>query len=157
MILDTTTLAYAENVDKCRQHGGILPEPRSQEDIEFLSGLDYGAFLLGMNDKETEGTWVWDSDSTPVLYQNWQVNNLKEPRYNTDSNCAVNYRKAYWRDISCLSEAWIEAWNKILICQKTEGLYFSLFFIFTFYYFGNRTSLHSDYLYIGPPMLTVLK
>ena len=122
-------MAHDKNVDKCRKHGGILPEPRSQEENKFLSGLDYnGVFLLGMNDRETEGTWVWDSDSTPVIYQNWQMD---EGSYNTDANCAVMYRQADWGDISCHSEVWIEVWNKILICQKTEGLCFSLFLIFT--------------------------
>ena len=104
MILDTTTMAHDKNLDKCRQHGSILPEPRNQEKNEFLSGLDiYEVFLLGMEYREIEGTWVSDSDSTPLIYQNWKLNNLNESSYNTNDNCAFIYRKVDWGDIPCLS------------------------------------------------------
>ena len=115
-------MGHDEKVDKCLEHGGILPEPRSQEENEFLMGLGVYEIILGMNDRETEGTWVWDSDSTPVIYQNWGYYNGTR---GTEHNCAVFGVMGFLHDIACQNG--IRAGNKKMICQKVEGLYFSLF------------------------------
>ena len=128
MILDTTTTwDYDEIVDKCLQHGGILPEPKSREENEFLSGLGYDTLyiFLGMNARETDGTWVWNSDSTPVVYQNWY------PNYdNRDMaiNCALmTVDDYYWYNTPCNHQPGLWGVDIKLICQKAEGWYFSLF------------------------------
>ena len=87
LVLDTTTDV---NLDKCKQHGGILPEPRSQEENEFLNNLNSDTFVLGMNNKETEGTsLVWDSDGTPVVYQR-KFDRPKSKELGFDQVCSLD-------------------------------------------------------------------
>ena len=124
MVLGTTTLAHDVNKDLCLQHGGILPEPLSQEENEFLNSLGSDMFVLGMSDKGTEDSWVWDSNGTPVVYTNWYGS---EPAGGTRENCAVMFRNyesggAFWGDLPCSSSTYMESKKKSLICQKrSEG------------------------------------
>ena len=134
LVLDTNTLSHDDNLDKCLQHGGILPEPRSQEENEFLNSLNSDLFVLGMSDRDTEDTWVWDSDVTPVVWQNWQSD---DPGGGPGENCAVMLRNygnsgALWGDVACLSHVYMDAKDKQLICQKSKGkldclVFFSIF------------------------------
>ena len=102
--------------------------------------------LLGMTDKQTEGTWRWDSDGTvvsdsiPVEYSivqwsNWYPN---RPRNNSRENCAIMYKNIYnrgatWTDYRCRFTGSARH-DKSLVCQKTkkERKSFSLFSIFFF-------------------------
>ena len=129
LVLSTTTLAHDHNRDLCLQHDGILPEPRSQKENEFLNNLGSEMFLLGMSDKDTEGRWLWDSDRTPVDYFNWGAvpGAGQEPNGQRSQNCIVMMRNfvsggASWADISCASDYHLEAQTKSLICQKNGGM-----------------------------------
>ena len=117
-------MGHDEKVEKCLENGGILPEPRSQQENEFLMGLGVYEIILGMNDRETEGTWVWDSDSTPLIYQNWTC---YDGNSGTEYNCASMTAGCYWHKIAC---NYVDRGNNKLICQKAEGLYPSLFYSF---------------------------
>ena len=115
-----------DNRDICLQHGGILPEPRSSEENEFLNSLNTDLFLLGMSDVETEGTWLWDSDGTPVVWTNWSPT---DPPGGTDENCAAMLRTLgnagpEWATLLCAYTSAYDEIAKSLICQK--GICFSV-------------------------------
>ena len=124
LILNTTTLAHDVNRDQCLHNGGNLPEPRSKEQNDFLHDLNTKMFLLGMSDSQTEGTWLWDSDNTPVIYTNWHdIHGATNGA--TSINCAVmmkHYEKgqALWGDLPCRSNSYMDGFGKSLICQRTK-------------------------------------
>ena len=123
-------MAHDANQEICLQHGGILPEPRSQEENEFLNDLNTDMFVLGLSDVEIEGSWLYDSDRSTVAFTNWHPG---QPRGGTGKNCAVmrNFANggAFWSDVPCLSDGDLNAFNMSLICQKTKGLCVVIFSI----------------------------
>ena len=122
LLLNTTTFRHDDNMETCRQHGLILPEPRSQEENDFLHNLNTDMFVLGMSDVTREDSWVWDSDGSPVIYTNW---GSREPNGGREENCAVmeKFEVENWADIPCASRPRLDLEPKILICQKYEGMY----------------------------------
>ena len=147
MKLSTDTLAHDVAVRKCGQHNGILPEPRSEREHEFLVNFANGyLFPLGMNDKQREGEWVWESDLSEVVYNKWWKNTLpiKTPKNcdlfykfipstssanwymipcssslnNVQKNCA--YSHADWYTFPC-SSSFKNVSKKVVICQKQTG------------------------------------
>ncbi|CAH1795136.1 unnamed protein product, partial [Owenia fusiformis] len=73
-----------------------------------ISGLTY--IWIGLNDRETEGEWIW-SDGSYIGFLNWK---LSEPNGHIASNCtqikAIN--KGKWDDISC-------DYENSFICEAT--------------------------------------
>ena len=123
-------MAHDANQEICLQHGGILPEPRSQEENDFLNSLNTNMFLLGLRDVVTDGSWLWDSDGTPVLYTNWRPD---QPDGGNRENCAfVNMDRKnlgpVWDDFLCVSRRYLDDRNNSLICQKNKGVWV-IFFI----------------------------
>ena len=134
MVLNTDTLDHEAGQAKCRQYGGMLPEPRSDYQNRFLSDLGTSMFPLGMTDKDKEEDWRWDSDGSEVVNTKWH----KGERDNTNprggpENCAVMNRNYYdyskrsfndWADISCTSSSSPSWWfykNINLICQRNTS------------------------------------
>ena len=64
---------------------------------------DRGALLIGLNDKEKEGTWVWE-DFSGVSYSNWIPG---QPDEDEIGNCAIKYwngsetTNGRWADTKC--------------------------------------------------------
>ena len=119
---------------QCKIHGGFLPEPRSQRENDAVSDLmPTGCYvLLGMTDRDNEGTWLWDSDHTPVIWTNWSnwtdTREPNEPNGQTSQNCAVltNYYEpndvfgsplGIWGDIQCEVNDEVP-WCRQIVCQK---------------------------------------
>ena len=122
-------MAHGANQEICLQHGGILPEPRSQEENDFLNNLNTDMFPLGLRDVETEGSWLWDSDGSPVIYTNWRPG---QPQGGVNENCAFVYRNKnnlgpLWGDLRCLPSSHMEQQNKNLICQRDKGVWLIFF------------------------------
>ena len=79
---------------------------RSGSDGQALSGSSWsptspsGGLWIGMNDKENEGTWVWEDGSTvSQSYNNWitwdqQAN--QEPNGGDLHNCGIKWRNSAW-------------------------------------------------------------
>ena len=86
-------------------------------------------FILGMNDKEVEGQWVWDSDGSLVTWFNW-VNYEENPNGGRRLNCAYMVRntnsdnaghtKKGWADMNCGHNSWYDSKNKHLVCEKAR-------------------------------------
>ena len=115
----------------CRSHGGMLPEPRSEEENQFLNSLGSDMFTLGMTDREKEGQWIWDSDQSPVNYSSWYLAQKKPaPNGGTYENCARMIRRyggkktkdnrADWDDYACY---WRSRVPKSLVCQRLPGMW----------------------------------
>ena len=83
---------YDDAEMRCAAIGGMLPEPRTREETDFLDnmGETMVMFFLGMTDLADEGEWVWTSDGSPVT---WIVSVEGEPDGGTDENCGVMARK----------------------------------------------------------------
>ena len=113
-----------KNIDRdnarvlCRRFGGMLPEPRHQEENDFLNSWQTDTFYLGMSDTAVEGNWVWDSDLTDVSWEHWRPNTA-EPDGGEDQNFAVMSRNLvpnqaeYWSSV-------VGSINKenTVICEK---------------------------------------
>jgi len=55
--------------------GGILYEPRDQSVMKSVTSLakkaNLGEFWIGIHDMDNEGTFVYDSDNSPLSFTNW--------------------------------------------------------------------------------------
>jgi len=66
-----------------------------------LDSLSASALWIGLSDNETEGTWVWQSDSAVLSYDDWGPN---QPTNNTGRNCAmIDIATHQWNDTECSS------------------------------------------------------
>ena len=96
----------------CADIGGILPEPKSAVVNRFLSRLVLSfvrGFFLGLSDEKTEGTWLWNTDSSAVTYSAWgkptDSKKTNEPNGAQEENCAAMISRGFsfasWVDVSC--------------------------------------------------------
>ena len=131
MIQDTHDLVYDHIQQRCDNLGGFLPEPRDEQENQFLDWLDTDMFALGMTDRKVEGQWVWESDGSPVTWTNWvywpKYREI-EPNGGTYQNCALMLRYSEtwadghkhdgWGDYPCNSSDVVRREKRSLICQK---------------------------------------
>ena len=133
IVLKTDRFEHDEGQKQCEEIGGVLPEPRNAYQIEFLHGLNTGMFYLGMTDHDQDGTWTWDSDGSPVTYTNWGPG--QPNRWNNRLKCAImlgNYAKtgytgANWKNVYCDPHLGKLRKHLDLICERTLGLFVSIF------------------------------
>ena len=117
--------------DLCERQGARLPEPRNEEENNFLDSLDTEMFVLGINDKEVEGHWVFDSDNSSVTWFNWaKYDGI--PNGGTEDNCVYMVRnfhssktrhtKTSWSDYPCTSTWNYDGAEKQIVCERAiEG------------------------------------
>ena len=106
--------------DLCQNLGGKLPEPRNEIENNFLDSLDICNFVLGINDKEVEGQWVFDSDNTKVTWFDWEIYG-GIPNGGTTQNCAFMHHN--WADYKCESTSFYDVQKRQLVCERvgTQG------------------------------------
>ena len=137
-VLKTSTLNRQEAKDTCARYGGILPEPNTYQENHFIAGLDAQVFLLGMNDKESEGTWRWDSNDRRVgwlyLAARYPPRGLYQNR-RSNENCVVMFKylardRVTWNYVQvplipCVDNLVekIDIDTVSLVCQKVFGMY----------------------------------
>ena len=88
----------------CINHGGKLFEPKSSNvnmditDLAKTRGIS--DFWIGINDKSQEGTFVYASDATPIIWNNWVDG---QPDNVGDQDCAqIGWGPDYtWDDEGC--------------------------------------------------------
>ena len=118
----------------CEQEGAVLPVPRDSGQSNFLffnaCGAAfstepntigcYGAIWLGINDEETEGTFV-DNDGVPITWSNWHSESTER--------CDTN-NHTYGNDCETLDAAFIygrhwggatTTWGKAQTTEQTAG------------------------------------
>ena len=102
-----TTFTWADARDECRQLGGVLGVPSSDQENEFVRQLipTGGTVWLDCNDIDVEGNWKCREGNVEVAYRNWyfsQPDNLDR-----DEDCGVLSKKwesmHQWHDLSCIS------------------------------------------------------
>ena len=108
----------------------ILPEPKDVGESSFVQNLNPGKVFLGMTDTATEGTWVWGSDGSRVLWTNW-LSAQGEPDGGVKQNCAIMMRSKYAGQEGHKDEGWLskDCSNKPknIICQKKGGFEMCVF------------------------------
>ena len=122
--LNISVDSYQNARELCQNVGGMLPEPRDQEENDFLNSLKTHAFYLGLT-KETpsrvalgltdikhEGTFTWDSDCGPVAWTFWRDG---EPDDGTAQNCVMMLRNKDKNNM----DRWKSAWCRGLVLNTT--------------------------------------
>ena len=137
--MNVTTLVNDVVTDLCAAKEAILPEPRSEAENQFLVDLEGELSPLGMNDDEVEGTWVWNSDGSPVVFNNFESG---EGRDGAAENCALLGRHIEkvgkmtddWHDVPCESTDWFDSRpTKRLICQRGRWMSFKMLCVLGMY------------------------
>ena len=106
-----------------RYNNSILPEPRTEEENNFLLDLDSSFIPLGLNDKKEEGVWRWDSDGSLVSWLHWHKT---QPNGGRRENCAVMDKRfsSLWSDWPCVYSPVGKRNGPIrLVCQRILGMY----------------------------------
>ena len=125
------SLSHDRYRDLCAKQGGKLPEPRNEEENNFLVSLDLDMFVLGINDKKVEGRWVYDSDSSPLTWFYWFNGTRNQFNYRwyekTNLNCVMMVRTlpgslvlSTWSIYRCESKMF-DVFSKQLVCER-QGL-----------------------------------
>ena len=135
LVLDIHDLVYDHLQQVCQDHGGFLPEPKDEQENQFLDSLNTDMFTLGMTDRKVEGQWIWESDGSPVSWANWVTwsSGVVEPNGGRRQNCAMvlqqteghagGHRADGWSDYPCQSTPYIRRLRRHLICQRNPGMW----------------------------------
>ena len=83
----------------CKQHGGIQVEPKDSATCFHLrDAFQSSSFYIGINDKASEGNWVYDSTGEPVTFTKWAS---AEWEPDSSGNCAVQGANGFRYDKGC--------------------------------------------------------
>ena len=86
---------------ECQIWGGDLASIASAGEnaavVSIRSSSDEGSCLIGLNDIETEGTFVW-SDGSSSSYRNWDDD---EPNDDLGNEDCTHVRPTNWNDLPC--------------------------------------------------------
>ena len=77
------TTDYYSAKSKCEEDGAVLPIPRSPEENYFIFHNSYGKVWTGINDQQTEGTYV-DNDGEPITWTYWWRTDCRRDFDDTD-------------------------------------------------------------------------
>ena len=114
-----TVSNYEDAQTVCRGIGGMLPEPRSSSENDFLNNGIEGWFFLGLTDWKTERQWQWNSDNSTVGWTLWKSG---DPDGGRRENCAAHIvapgdasRNKKWGSMFCEQRVRIP-----VICEKSR-------------------------------------
>ncbi|XP_045166878.2 lectin BRA-3-like [Mercenaria mercenaria] len=103
--VSTTTVSWISALAACNETGGYLAEIQSQLEQEFLNNItsDGDYFWIALNDRQTEGQFVWETSGDLVSFEYWGLENF-QPKPDTD--CVFFANKAsdnryYWFEVDC--------------------------------------------------------
>ncbi|XP_036393707.1 CD209 antigen-like protein E [Megalops cyprinoides] len=101
----TETHNWMDSRSSCLKQGADLVIIESEEEQEFINKhTGEGLYWIGLNDSETEGTWLW-VDGSPLqkgFWQSGEPNNSYRPDRSDPADCVVNVRhEKVWADTSC--------------------------------------------------------
>ncbi|XP_063416343.1 perlucin-like protein [Mytilus trossulus] len=88
---------------ECQTLGGYLVKIENSEENTWIKSIIKDQMWIGLNDRQTEGHWVWDYDNSTLTYNDWSP---IEPNGRESENCCVfcsacslsSYR---WNDVGC--------------------------------------------------------
>lgn len=68
-------------------------------DAASVAGIGNDEYLwIGLNDIDIEGTFVWEDNTSPLVYENW---NSGEPNDYGDEDCVEMRSGNVWNDMAC--------------------------------------------------------
>jgi len=115
--VSTTSVNFYQADKFCKQIGGHLAEPRTQEETQYLETIlsEGRNYWIGLTDLANEGEFLWWSDYSIPNYTNWDQSEPNNYDGNEDCTESSGYRlpSFRWNDVSCML-------NKYAICQKSE-------------------------------------
>ncbi|XP_071795640.1 perlucin-like protein [Asterias amurensis] len=100
-----TAFTWADAKEECRNLGGVLAAPSSNQENEFIAQLVPDDWIwIDCNDLEVEGIWKCRDDSVEVAYRNWHDG---EPNNAIEEDCAAvaafaSWGNNQWFDRSCI-------------------------------------------------------
>ena len=106
---------HEKNKQTCKDNGGFLPEPRTEEENKFLKDFNDLIFWLGA--VRSGDRFEWISDRTEVTYTNWKVDG---PR---DQDCIIrNLWGDDWQTLHCEGGLNCDT-NPMcnIVCQRNGG------------------------------------
>ncbi|XP_023148651.2 CD209 antigen-like protein C [Amphiprion ocellaris] len=105
-LLSQASDSWTNGREDCKRQGADLVVINSAEEQTFLSMFANKPTWIGLNDIQTEGTWMW-VDGTPLTLSYWDTD---EPNNGGEEDCA-QIRTAHntlWNDVPCTSSLqWI--------------------------------------------------
>ena len=124
----------------CANNGGFLPEPRSEQENNFLRELTNLAFWLGAI-RISGNEYNWLSDGTKVVYTNWIEG--AQPTTNDCVSSQVRHQNVgNWWSSPCTDHCDGDVTSCNVVCQRNDGKYsYYLFYEFL------QTTLHVWYTF----------
>ena len=103
----------------CKEKGAKLFEPKSSITFKGVSGLAHtlglNGFWLGIHDKFSEGTYMYESDHSTLAWTNWIFGEPNNAYDNEDcAEVLVNQFDGKWMDSLC-------SHHKSFICEKDSN------------------------------------
>uniref|UniRef100_A0A3B3V380 CD209 antigen-like protein E n=1 Tax=Poecilia latipinna TaxID=48699 RepID=A0A3B3V380_9TELE len=104
-LLSASSGSWDEGRADCRTRGGDLVVINNDDEQTFLSTFTNKQTWIGLNDKETEGSWMW-VDGTPLLTKYWATpqpdNGGGDPRWGEEDCVHIRtYDNVLWNDLKC--------------------------------------------------------
>ena len=100
-------------VESCESdafNNGKLAEPKSEAEDEIVSDLSPEVIWLGINDKNEEGTWVYQSDGSRIQYSNFS--DPQPDNAGNNEHCVLtNWQNQGWNDDKC------EQYVALYVCE----------------------------------------
>ena len=95
-------VTWADAKDECRNMGGVLAAPSSNQENEFIAQLvpDYWIWI-DCNDLEVEGIWKCRDGNVEVAYINWYSGEPNNAGVGEDCAVVATRRNQQWHDASC--------------------------------------------------------
>ena len=126
-------MLWRDGKSLCERDGAALPVPLSDEENKFIADLNYHEDTwLGINDLETEGTFV-DNDGEPITYSNWyrgEPNDLygediahiwgdsdRYPQWNDDNEAIRG--SGYIKHVVCVYKYSVEPLDIKAVCDNS--------------------------------------
>ncbi|XP_063416341.1 perlucin-like protein [Mytilus trossulus] len=69
---------------ECQTVEGYLVKIENSEENTWIKSIVKGDMWIGLNDRQTDGDWVWDSDNSTLTYNDWGHN---QPDYKSENCC----------------------------------------------------------------------
>ena len=128
---DQTRLTWLEGLEVCEAAGGWLAEPRTQEQLQFLSSLAFleesltgvRGWWVGLSDLGHEGGWAWQTDGEEAELRDSWDQECPDTEPNNSRDCAAlvavptRATTALYRDLDCL-ESGEEMMPLAPVCQR---------------------------------------
>jgi len=101
-------------IDSAEENRAIVAEMQRQN--SFSRKIN---FWLGINDRHSEGDWVFESTGKSVKFTNWNSGEPNNGNGNPGSeNCAFINELEKWNDVDCNGKP-SNGWKRTALCEKS--------------------------------------